>query len=242
MATVYPTTTNRAVTTPARAPSEVSTYDHEGAPARTWLGLDTSSSSSAERWSWCPVRPAGRQGGQVASRGRSRGDAARSSMAGGEMAIGRLTTSARGRACLKLSPTWPCWRCFPEIEVLVGASSSSTRGSEFSSYSTSMGRVELNNSTITRLRATHRGQCRIAVRHGRTSMLRPHRGQFRCPQQMLTSTCVLVLMSPPTGLGRRRGRSATPVVWRRTRSEAILCGRRWPRSFGERRAVGRWWR
>jgi hypothetical protein len=125
--------------------------------------------------------------------------------------------------------------------VLAGASSSSTRGSEFSSYSTSAGRVELNNSTITRLRATHRGQCRIAVRHGRTSMLRPHRGQFRCPQRTLASTCMLVLIGPPTGLGRRQERSATPVVWRRTRSEGILCGCRWLRSFGERRTVGRWW-
>jgi hypothetical protein len=145
---------------------------------------------------------------------------------GDEMAIGRLPTSARGRACLKLSPSCPCWRCLPEIEVLAGAGSSSTPGSELSSYSTSAGRGELNNSTITRLRATHRGQCRIASRHGRTSTLRPHRGQFRCSQQILASTCVLVLMSPPTGLGRRRERSATPVVWRQRshrRSCSSLC-------------------
>lgn len=120
--------------------------------------------------------------------------AARSSTAGGEMTIGRLTTSARACACLKFSPTCAGWRRFPELGVLAGASSSSARGSESSSYSTSTGRVELNNSMITQARARHRGQCLIAARYGRTAMLRPHRGQFRCSRRALASTCVLVLI------------------------------------------------
>ncbi len=74
-------------------------------------------------------------------------------------------------------------------------------GSELSSYSTSAARGR--SSTIRRLHGYARhtvDSVRIAVpRHGRTSMLRPHRGQFGCPQRTLASTCMLVLIGPPTG-------------------------------------------
>jgi hypothetical protein len=163
-----------------------------------------------------PAPRRGRAGRRPVAAARG-GRAARSSMAGDEIATRRLTTSARGCACLKFSPTRPCRGGSGEIKVLAGAGSSTTRGSESSSYSTSTGRADLNNSTITRLRATHRGQCSIAVRYGRSSMLRPHRGQFICPWQALASTCLPVLIWSAPSRWAARVPVQAPRVGRRRR-------------------------
>ncbi len=168
---------------------------------------------------WAPAaRPAGEQDGQAAGRGRDQGDdAARSPMARGDTAIGCLVAGEGGSARLSISTAPDRWWCsagcgrFALAEASPDSTDSpSARGNQPSSYSTSAGREELNSSTSTRLRPRQRGQCVIAARCGRIAMLRPHRGQFKCPERNPASGCINVLMDSPAFPGWPR---RSPSLW-----------------------------
>jgi hypothetical protein len=104
----------------------------------------------------------GRQGGQVARRGREREAAARSSMAWDSGH--RTFDDERERLCL--SETVAHLRLLASILLGRGARRSQpvmAPGSDFSSCSASAGSIERNSSTLSRLRPRLRGQSPVRV-------------------------------------------------------------------------------